>query len=153
MKRLILLGLIMTNFLGAEEFTVEITERQGKCIETIFYSLAEKSAAGLMFNALQLRSMGKEIDPIPPLQFLGYIVSKPEIIAHMKKTEGKYFQWNAFISGFGDKCNKKTVYNQIRDDLAAFAEMTGFTVVELIPFVDTKDWQGLVKYIIQRRGE
>jgi hypothetical protein len=130
---------------------LHITYRQSVCIDTIIYSLGEKSTGALMFNALELRSIGKEIEPIPPLEFLYYICKKPSILTCLKHTRGRYFQWNAFISGFGEKCNQDSVYKKIREDIDLFAEGLDLDVDELFPYIESKDWKGFVNYLLTRR--
>lgn len=135
----------------SEDFQMHITNRQAGCIETILYSLSEKSTGSLMFNAHQLRSMGKEIDSVPPLEFLFYILKKPYLIKYMSNTKDRFFQWNAFISGFGEKCNRDDVYAKIQQDLDFFAQAVGERGEDLRVFVDGRDWKALVKYLLKRR--
>ncbi len=134
-----------------DHLQLNITHRQSVCIDTIIYSLGEKSTGSLMFNAFQLRSMGKEIEQVHPLEFLTYICKKPRIFNYLKDTRGRYFQWNAFISGFSDKCNNANEYTRIREDLEAFAEGLDLDVYDLWPFVQSKDWKGFVNYLLTRR--
>ncbi len=135
----------------SEDFQMHITNRQAGCIETILYSLSEKSTGSLMFNAHQLRSMGREIDSVPPLEFLFYILKKPYLIKYMSNTKDRFFQWNAFISGFGEKCNRDDVYAKIQQDLDFFAQAVGERGEDLRVFVDGRDWKALVKYLLKRR--
>ena len=151
MLKLLLIGTCILGRIWSNELQLNITHRQLVCIDTIIYSLAEKSTGSLMFNAFQLRAMGKEIEPVPPLEFLYYVCKNPLIFKYLKNTKERYFQWNAFISGFGDKCNKENVYNKIREDIELFADGLELDVYELWPYVERKDWKGFVNYLLTRR--
>ena len=151
MLKLLFFVTSMSGIAFSEDLSSQITNRQAVCIDTIIYSLGEKSTGSLMFNAFQLRAIGKEIDPVPPLDFLYYICKKPLIFQYLKNTSSRYFQWNAFISGFGDKCNNEIVYNKIREDLELFADGLDLDIYELWPYVERKDWKGFVNYLIKRR--
>jgi|GEM_PF-2747537 len=151
MRGLITAAVMVFSVGFSESFEIHITNRQAGCIETILYSLSEKSTGSLMFNAHQLRSMGKEIDSVPPLEFLFYILKKPYLIKYMINTKGRFFQWNAFISGFGEKCNRDEVYEKIQQDLDVFAQGIGEKSEDLRAFVESRDWKALVKYLLKRR--
>jgi hypothetical protein len=151
MRGLLAAAVMLVSSGFSETFEIHITNRQAGCIETILYSLSEKSTGSLMFNAHQLRSMGKEIDSVPPLEFLFYILKKPYLIKYMINTKDRFFQWNAFISGFGEKCNREDVYAKIQEDLDFFAQEIGEKGEDLRIFVDGRDWKALVKYLLKRR--
>lgn len=149
-----IVGILMAfscSFLSADGISSFITHRQKKCIETILYSLSEKSTGSLVFDAFHLRSIGKEIDVVPPLDFLHYVLQKPTLVKYLKNTRKRYFQWNAFISGFKDKCNKPKIYSEINDSLNVFADLLGLEVKELKPFIANRNWEGFVKYLLKRR--
>ncbi|MCH9621815.1 MAG: hypothetical protein S4CHLAM20_12430 [Chlamydiia bacterium] len=151
MKSLFILALASFNITYAAHFKMTMTNRQEYCVETILHSLSEKSTGALMFNAIQLRSLGKEIDPVPPLEFLYFVYKRDELYTYLKNTQDRYFPWNAFISGFRDKCNKESVYSNILTNLEAFAESTNLSFEELSIFVANRDWRQLVMYILSRR--
>ena len=145
-----LLGILFNFFVFSGEFSLSITRRQKECLHKILYSLSEKNTASLLLNAFSLRSMGKEIDPIPPLDFLYYVYENKDLVGFIKNTRGRYFQWNAFISGFAEKCNKHDIYKEIQYRLDDFAKAIDLDVEQLDPFVLKKDWQGLVDYLINK---
>ena len=135
----------------AGEFQLSVTERQEECLSKILYSLSEKNAGSLLFNAFSLRSMGKEVDPVAPLDFLYVVMNDPELFAYLKNVQGKYFQWNAFISGFCEKCNRDSVYLDTTNRLESFADALDMSVDKLNPYVEKKDWKGLIKCLLKRR--
>jgi len=149
--REVFLLIIMFISLHGCSMDLQATDRQIECIETILYSLSEKSTGSLLFDAFRLRSLGKEIEKVPPLEFLYHVMEKPELVTYMKNTRKRYFQWNAFISGFNDKCNKPSVYAGIKESLGPFAESVELEKSELSQFIKKRDWQQLVEYLLKRR--
>lgn len=151
MKSIFFLVMFYVCFLDADSFQHSISERQAFCIEKIIKSLGQKSTGTLMFNAIQLKSYGKEIDPVPPLEFLYYVYKRDHLYNNMKKIRNRYFQWNAFISGFRDKCNKPEVYAGILENLEEFSEAIGVSFDDLSMYATHRDWKELVIYLLKRR--
>ena len=145
--------LLMLSFslLHGEDFHLTMSERQAECIELIVHSLGEKSTGALMFSAGQLKSLGKEIDHVPPLEFLYTIYTNEDLYQCMKKTKERYFPWNAFISGFRDKCNRRDVYANVLENLESFCDATDLNIGDLSIYVANRDWKELVIFILTRR--
>jgi hypothetical protein len=151
MKKLFVL-IFMFTCLQAGEIEFKATDREIECMETILYSLSEKSTTALLFDAFHLRALGKEMDKIPPLEFLYYVMQRSDLTSYIKNTRKRYFQWNAFISGFNDKCNQPSVYLQIKDSLGSFAKLVNIEENLLLEFVENRKWQQLVEYLLIRRN-
>jgi len=151
MKSIFFFIVCLSSIVFGSTFKLSITQRQEYCIETILYSLSEKSTGALMFDAVKLRSLGKEIDPVPPLEFLYFVYKRDELSYYLKNTKDRYFPWNAFISGFRDKCNRGPVYQSILDNLQAFAQATNLSFDELLILAANRDWREFVSYILNRR--
>jgi hypothetical protein len=130
---------------------LKTTDRQIECIETILYSLSEKSTGSLLFDAFHLKAVGKEIDKVPPLEFLYHVMERGDLSTYMKNIRKRYFQWNAFISGFTDKCNDPFVYAGIKQSLKDFSQSVKIDEEILSPFIEKRDWQKLVEYLLIRR--
>lgn len=149
MKKVVLMLCCAINIFSSD-FELTFSRRQQECMNKIFYSLAEKNAASLLINALSLKSMGKEIDPVPPLEVLYYVMQNPKLKNYLRKTRKRYFQWNAFITGFAEKCNRKDVYPNIEQRIEDFSYATHQNEEILKAYVASRNWQGLVEYLIKK---
>ena len=146
--RIIFLGLTM---FFSHLYSYEINEKQEKSIEFILNSLGNNNALTLIRNSFYLNSCGKEIMPIPPLDFLLYILKDKKLTQYLRDIDRRSFSSYQFISGFSKKCNKKDNYNKIIEDLEYFSTEMDVDSTLLEKYVDQKNWKGFIRYLIYQK--
>ena len=66
----------------------------------------------------------------------------------LKKISNDSYKWKSFINGFSKKMTDKYNKDNINCYLKDFSKEIGASHAEIQKYIDSRDWEGLVKYTI-----
>lgn len=127
--------------------TLPITEQQELDIRKLIKTLANTSAVGLAFKKGELEKIGKRTYGIHPLRYIGFIYADQELKRCMPKLLNKAIVANRFIQEISAGLNEKLSEQQLIPYLPGFAESLHLELDVLNPFVDAKDWKGMLFFL------
>lgn len=131
------------------DFRVEVSGEHGAIIEEIIVTMGSSSVIGLGFKRNHLKALGKKIDGIGSLQFLGYIFSRDDLKKHMANIRRSSMKWNGFMDGVKPGLSKIEASKELYSDLPGFANSLNIDTQPLVKRAEKRDWNGFVSYLIQ----
>ena len=132
----------------SKQFTVVVTEAQGKAIEEIVTTLGTSSVLSLGFKKSHLKALGKQLKGVGSLNFLGFIFSRSDLKMHMTTIQRSSLKWDGFIDGLKPGFEHDTQSGKLSEDLPGFAVFVGADYNRLSTDVQKKDWEGFVSSLI-----
>ncbi len=102
----------------------------------------------LLHHEKRLRKMGDELRYMHPFKFIGYIFSKPDLKEHMRAIFDDYFKRTNFVKDFAQTMDIYDLRNKLMPYLDDFANEVKIAVDKIKPFIDKKDWEGLLRFLI-----
>ena len=132
-----------------EEFELIVDSKKGAVIDEIITTMGTSSVIGLGFKKGHLKALGRKLDGVGPLQFLGYIFSKDSLKAHMKSIRKSSMKWNGFMDGLKPGLNREASTKELHEKLPAFAQIVKVRVEPLKVKADDRDWNGFVSYLVE----
>jgi hypothetical protein len=146
-KRLLFFCLAFSMLQG-EPFRIQLNEREKSAIREIVSSMGEKNIAFLLLDSGHLTDLGNRIDHVPPLQFIGFILSEPYLRKCLHSIHGNYFKWVAFIDGFAGSMERELANQTLYPELEKFAPYIGKDYQILLRLVYTENWKGFVECLM-----
>jgi len=104
----------------------------------------------LLHHKKRCRQIEAEIRHIHPFKFLSVIFSRPEMTKYMKHVHDDWFVWKNFIDGLSGNMKNEATKRRIYPFLSEFAKEVNAPEYELKVYIDRKDYEGLLKYLIYR---
>lgn len=102
----------------------------------------------LMHHQKEARKLGKELEHVHPLKFLGCIFSNKNLKPYMEDINKDFFKWSNFIKGLSNNLDYELIKNNLIKYLDDFAKEIDIPIEYISPYVENKDWKGLVKFLI-----
>src|SRR3990167_2482367 len=90
---LLLTCLLLSSHLSSEWDPQKLQTWEKETITDIFTTMAEKSVPSLIFESFRLKKLGDRIHHLPPLQFLGYIMTDPRLKDCIRIIQKSFFKW------------------------------------------------------------
>ncbi len=134
--------------LYAEWDPKKLQEWEKETINDIFLTMAEKSVPSLLFEGFRLTRLGDKIQHVPPLQFLGYIMSTPRLKNCIRSISHSYFKWPFFLEGVQDTMEKEYYNGSLFSDLPDFAKLVGGDYEQLRRLCECQKWEEFVKALL-----
>jgi len=135
------------------------TQQDMAYIAEIIISLSSNSRWELIWEEGRLSEIGAKIAHVHPLKFLSTVFTNANLKAKMPEIYADYFKRNGFMGnrligdrpadGLGSSLNREADKNKLNQYLNDFAKEINAPVEFLRPFVDARDWENLVRYLIQ----
>jgi hypothetical protein len=139
-------ALLFTNLLVyADEFVLSLYETEQYAISEIVSAMGEKNVAKLLLDSFRLKRLGDSIRHVPPLQFLGFVLTNPKLKDCLKKISKSTFKWSSFIDGFGENMEKEFLQGKLIPQLESFSKLVGGSKEQLESYVYQEDWEEFVK--------
>jgi hypothetical protein len=132
------------------------TEAEQKKIFFIIDKLANANLLTLGANALTLTKYGNEIEHVHPFRFLQYIFLHPKLKKDMdtlSKSDAAWLgksRWDSFIDGIAKNLTKLDA--TVPTCKAGFARALRVELTAIDPFINRKDWKGMVKKLIELKN-
>jgi hypothetical protein len=134
--------------LAESSFTFSVSEEKGKIIEEIVSTIGKTSVISLGFKQGHLKSLGKQLSGLGPLQFLAYIFLNEELTHYMKHIRKSSFKWNGFIDGLKGGLTKEADSNKLFSQLPGFSKLVQVQYETLEPSAKSRNWEEFVSVII-----
>ncbi len=147
-KWLLTMLVISSSLLSGEEFVLSLNSSEQYAITEIISSMGEKNVGMLLLDVIRLRRLGDSIEQVPPLQFLGFVLTNPYLKSCLKKISKSSFKWSSFIDGFGGNMEKEYFQGKILPELQSFAELVGGSLEQLEGYVYHQEWEKFVKCLL-----
>lgn len=128
--------------------SLPITEEEKEKIGKIFITMSENNVFQLLFERKYLQRLGKEINHVHPMRFLGTAFSDRRVTHAIRSIKGSMFKWDGFIDGFAERLNEEYMANNINQYVDGLAEALRVDKVRMQAFIDKKDFEGLVIYLM-----
>ncbi len=129
-------------------FSLPLEEWEQKAIRNIICTMAEKNLLQLGLEKKTLKKKGKKINHVHPLRFVDYIFSDPHLKKCMQQIKKSSFKWNGFVRGFSGRMMEEAVKDNLRPYIPEFSEHLAVNQENLKIYIDNKDWEGLLKYLL-----
>jgi hypothetical protein len=139
-------ALFFTNLLAyADEFVLSLNANEQYAVTEIITAMGEKNVAKLLLDSFRLRRLGDSIRHVPPLQFLGFVLTNQRLKDCLKKISKSTFKWSSFIDGFGENMEKEFFHGRLIPQLEDFSKLVGGSKEQLEAYVYQQDWEEFVK--------
>lgn len=146
MKSWIFGMLLFTNlFISADEFVLSLNLNEQYAVSEIITAMGEKNVAKLLLDSFRLKRLGDSIRHVPPLQFLGFVLTNPRLKDCLKKISRSTFKWSSFIDGLGENMEKEFFQGKLLPQLESFSKLVGGSKEQLEAYVYEQDWEEFVK--------
>ena len=132
----------------ADEFTLSLNNDEQYAISEIITAMGEKNIAGLLLDSFRLRRLGDSIQDVPPLQFLGFVLTNGNLKECLKKISKSSFKWTPFIDGFGGNMEKELFQERLLPQLQSFSLLVGGSIDQLEGYVYQQEWEKFVKCLL-----
>lgn len=129
-------------------YQLPLDEKEQKLIYELVKSIAEKNVWGLLFKKKEMEKLGKRVNHVHPMRFMGYILSEPKLKKWLREIKSSSFKWDHFIDGFGNRMKEETAKNNIMTYIPGMAHLLHVDQSQIIGFIHTKDYEGLVKSLL-----
>ena len=123
-------------------------------ISKMVKNLGELGWLGLLKKKSTMEKLGDKILPVHPLRFLGYVVSNPSLKRQLPKIVDDFVKRKSFFNGhgkragFSQRMSSLMNQNQMMQYLPGFAQQVGASEHAILPYFQSHDWEGLVRYLM-----
>ena len=127
---------------------VKVDDAKKVLIDEIVTMVATSGLASLAWNRAALEEKGAKVRDVPPLQFLAYIFSTPELKAHMPAIADTYLKWSNFIYEIGISLGEERKSGIALPQIKSFAELLGADAAVLQRHLEADDIDGFIKSLL-----
>ncbi len=128
------------------ELPISESEKQG--ITKLVKSMGTLSLYKLLWKKSELEKIGKRIDNVHPLRFLGHIFSNPRLKGYMPEITKSSFKWKNFMKGLANRLTREHSSGNVEPFILGFSEYIGADQSRIKAYAANYDWEGLVHYLI-----
>lgn len=133
---------------SSKSFSLSVTREEAKVIDEIITTLGKNSVIALGFKQGHLRALGKKLNGVSSLQFLGYIFSHKELKEYMLDIRKSALKWNGFIDGMKPGLTKEAESKQLFQELSGFAKFLQVNYTSLETYAKENDWEKFVQMLL-----
>jgi len=131
------------------------TQEDEDKIDDLIYTMGSNGKIVLLFqHEKRLRIIGDELRPVHPLKFIGYIFSKhkpedkPDLQTQMGNVFDDYFKRSNFVKDYAQTMDIFDLKNALVKYINDFSKEVDVSPDKIMPFINDKDWEGLLKFLI-----
>ncbi|MBN2479932.1 MAG: hypothetical protein JXA94_06865 [Parachlamydiales bacterium] len=125
------------------------TEEDEKKIEELITSIGIHGKLTLLLHhEKRLRKIGDEIRYLHPFKFLGFLFSRDDLKQHMFAIFDDYFKRTNFTKDLFQTLDVYDLKNKLTMYVDDFSNEVNIPANKIRPFVDNKDWLGLLKFLM-----
>ena len=125
-------------------YTLRLTPDDCKNISTLIENMADLNLFSLLRKSKQMKKLGRKLEPVHPLRFLGWIFSNPELKKRMPKIQNSYFRWSKFTEGLFGRLSREARDGNIDPFIPGFAHLVCRSCVSIEEKADCGDWAGML---------
>ncbi|MBS0584850.1 MAG: hypothetical protein JSR76_00945 [Verrucomicrobia bacterium] len=131
--------------LGEEPFMLHLKEWEKATIYEIISEVGERNMVMLFLKQRHMNSLGDSVRHVPPLQFLGFVLTDDYLKDCLQKISDHPIKWSYFIDGFGKNMQNEFNKGKIIEDLPGFSELVGSAYEKLLFFSTEGEWDRFVR--------
>lgn len=124
------------------------TEQDRAYIVEIITSIADNSKFSLLLKQTHIKNLGAQVNHVHPLKFLSVSLSSPYMKSCLMMIFDDYFKRNGFMDGLAPSLSREADKGKLDGYLPFFAEEVGMPLEEMQPYIQVRDWEGLVRYLM-----
>lgn len=132
-------------------YELSLPDHERKLIHELVRNMAEKSIWGLLFKKREMERLGKRVNHVHPMRFIGYILADPRLKRYLKEVSTSSFKWDHFIDGFSKRMKEEAAHDNVMRYIPGMAHALKFDPTRMTHFIRDKDYDGLVKAILAQR--
>lgn len=129
--------------------SLAISSEESWKIGEILRTMAENNVMALLFERKRLERLGDEIRHVHPIRFIGTVFADADYTRYMFIIRQSGFKWNGFIDGFKERFKEEIKAGNVRPHLAGLARSLSVDETRLAGYVDEKDFEGMVLYLMR----
>ncbi len=128
---------------------LRLTPQDCQNISMLIKSMADLDFWTLLKKAKKIKKLGKQIEPVHPLRFLGWIFSNDELKRRIPKIKKSYFKWKEFIRGLFARLEIEASRGNMIPFIPGFAELVGCSQVVIEEKIINSDWAGMLHELMR----
>ncbi len=123
---------------------LQINGEEKKIISKIIITVAENNVLKLLFEKKKLEKLGKRINHLHPLKFLGTILSDQRLHHCLREIRRSSFKWDEFMGGFVRRMNEELGHDNVKKYVPSFSSFFQANTAQLMTYIDRRDFEGMV---------
>jgi hypothetical protein len=131
-----------------EVYELTLSEREKQIIHHIISEMGSKSLFALLRKRSEMLKCGDQIRNVPPMDFLGYIFSQPDLKKHMHSIKKSHFKWQNILDEVGANMSKESKHQTFQDKVESFSRFLQVDSNVLKQKAERKDWSGFVNSLM-----
>jgi hypothetical protein len=132
-----------------EKLLISAMEKQK--IGNLLITMADNNVFQLLFEKKRLEKLGREINHVHPIRFLGAVFSDPSLVNCMYEIRRSGFKWDGFIDGFSQRFKEELHNKNIEAYIPGFAASLGLEEKNIMSYVKNIDFEGLVLHLMENK--
>jgi hypothetical protein len=137
---------------------LSMTEEEERILYQIIDALGNWGIAELYKKEDEMIAMGNKVQHVHPFKFLETVLKTPHLKKSMRLIEDGFFgtlKWREFFKGsdqspgFSAKCEREHKLNNLEPYIVGFCLTVKANPEQIRFFVEKKDWEGLVRFLIK----
>lgn len=129
-------------------YALRLTSDDCHNISKLIKNMADMNLWELLKKSKDMKKLGRKIEPVHPLRFLGHIFSTHDLKKRMPKIKDSHFKWVKFTEGLCDRLSKEARNNNLNRFIPGFAQTTGCSEAMIEDFIRRHDWHGMLDYLM-----
>ncbi len=127
---------------------VHMTYHDKEHVAELISTLASNHVGKLLFKRKHMNRLGDSVRHVPPIEFLGYIFSRPDLRNNMNEIRQSYFKWSNFIDGLAENIERELYSGRLMSELEEFALLVDRDVRELENAAQERNWNRFVQILL-----
>ena len=142
-------GLMGQDGASIEQYNqLRLSDSDKKYIKKIITTMAENNVFQLLLDKKSLEKKGKQIRPVHPLRFLGFICADHHLRKCLHSISKNHFKWSSFVDGFKDRMKEESKKGQLLPYVPGFSSQINANPALVEDFINRGDYEGLMKHFI-----
>lgn len=125
------------------------TEKDQTTITEIVQNIAEHGKFWLLKHRGYMTELGDSVRHVHPLKFLEIVFTNEYLVSCMFEIFDDYFKRNGMMDGLGERLTVNSQIGELDRFIQDFAKSIQVTPDGLKPYIEVKDWEGLVRYLME----
>ncbi len=126
-------------------YQLPLDEKEQKLIHELIKTIAEKNVWGLLFKKKEVEKLGKRVNHVHPMRFMGHILADHKLRKWLKDIRHSVFKWDHFIDGFADRMKEEHAKNNLVHYVPGMAHLLHADPNHIMSYIENRDYAGLVK--------
>lgn len=132
-------------------YELPLSEHEKRLINELIRNMSERSIWGLLFKKREMERLGKRVNHVHPMRFISFILADPRLKHYLKDVSTSSFKWDHFIDGLSKRLKEEAARDNLTRYIPGMAHQLKFDPARLSAFIKDKDYEGMVKAILNQR--